>query len=153
MIQPRDVHIYRRVLTSAPLQGVLTAEQSNDPQAMATACRFLFLILPMILRSPAKFVPQRLDAFLAGDLKLCARGLISIQDNYYVSRVNRAPCPRNTKRQPHASSMASSPKPYRHYSARKPTQHMVVKHPPTLAGGQYANPGTSKDSAIPINKY
>ena len=85
----RDVHIYRRILTSA-LQGVLTAEQSEDPQAMATACRFLFLIPPMILRSPPKAVPQRLDAFLAGDLKLCARGLISIQDNY-VSREDRAP--------------------------------------------------------------
>ena len=87
-IKARDVHIYRRILTSA-LQGVLKAEQGNDPQAMAVACRFLFLIPPMLLRSPAKSVPQRLEAFLAGDLKLCTRGLLSIQDNH-VRRVDRA---------------------------------------------------------------
>ena len=94
-IQARDVPTYRRILTSA-LQGVLTAEQSGDPQAIAIACSFLFLIPPMILRTPVRAVPQRLDAFLARDLKLCARGLISIQDNL-VSKADRAPI--NTKHQ------------------------------------------------------
>ena len=88
-IQARDVHIYRRILTSA-LHGVLTAQQSGDQQSIVVACRFLFLIPSILLRSPAKSVSQRLDAFLAGDLKLCARGLMSTQDNY-VSRADRAP--------------------------------------------------------------
>ena len=88
-IQAKDVHIYRRILTSA-LHGVLTAQQSVDQQSISVACRFLFLVPPILLRSPAKSVPQRLDAFLAGDLKQCARGLMSIQDNY-VRRVDRTP--------------------------------------------------------------
>jgi hypothetical protein len=88
-IQARDVHIYRRIITSA-LHGVLAAHQSEDQEAIAIACRFLFLIPPILLRSPAKSVPQRIDAFLAGDLKLCTRGLMSIQDNY-VRRADRTP--------------------------------------------------------------
>jgi hypothetical protein len=46
------------------------------------------------LRKPDAAVPQRLDAFLAGDLKFCTRGLLSVQDNY-ISKGDRAPA--NTK--------------------------------------------------------
>ena len=88
-IKTKDVHLYRRILTSA-YKGVVQASARNDHQGLALACRFLYLLPLILLRKPDAAVPQRLDAFLAGDLKFCTRGLLSVQDNY-INKGDRAP--------------------------------------------------------------
>ena len=83
-IQTKDVQAYGRILASA-LQGVIVvivATETGDVHALALACRFLFFIPPILLRTPVRAAPQRIDAFLARDLRLSARGLLSIPDNY-----------------------------------------------------------------------
>ena len=80
-IKARDVQLYRRILASE-LKGVLEAYGRNYQEALSLACRLLFLLPPILLRKPDAAVPQRLDAFLEGDLKLCTRGLLGIHDNY-----------------------------------------------------------------------
>lgn len=134
-IQTKDVHAYGRILTSA-LHGVVVASESGDTQALALACRFLFLIPPILLRTPVKAVTQRIDAFIAGDLKLCARGLLSIPDNY-VPRADRSPT--QTRHQAAAACVFDGQiskaltallrqKSSTTYEARK--KAMVLKHPP-----------------------
>ena len=80
-IKARDVHLYRLIVASA-YKGVVDASANSVQQALELACTFLFLLPPILLRKPDVAVPQRLDAFLAGDLKLCTRGLLSSRDNY-----------------------------------------------------------------------
>ena len=88
-IQTKDLPAYTRIITSA-LHGVIQAAEKGDMHDLALTCRFLYLIPPMLLRAPAKAATQRIDAFLLGDLKLCARGLLSVPDNY-VPRAQRTP--------------------------------------------------------------
>ena len=68
----------------------MQASASSDHQGLVLACRFLYLLPPILLRKPDAAVPQRLDAFLAGDLKFCTRELLSVQDNY-INKGDRAP--------------------------------------------------------------
>ena len=88
-IKARDVHLYRQILASG-YKGVLDAQGRNDQGALSLACRLLFLLPPILLRKPDAAVQQRLDAFLAGDLKLCTRGLFSVHDNC-IKRGERVP--------------------------------------------------------------
>lgn len=88
-IKTRDVHLYRQILASA-YKGVVEASNNNDRQGLTLACRILFLLPPILLRKPDSAVPQRLDAFLAGDLKLCTRGLLTLRDNY-INKGGRVP--------------------------------------------------------------
>ena len=88
-IKTKDVHLYRQILASA-YKGVVEASASNDHQGLALACRFLFLLPPILLRKPEAAVPQRLDAFLAGDLRFCTRGLLTVHDNY-INKGDRVP--------------------------------------------------------------
>ena len=80
-IKTRDVHLYRQILASA-YKGVLDASANNDQESLSLVCRLLFMLPSILLRKPDTAAPQRLDAFLAGDLKLCTRGLLSVRDNY-----------------------------------------------------------------------
>ena len=88
---------------------------------------------------PAKVVPQRLDAFLAGDLKLCVRGILSVQDNY-IRKADRSPT--STKRQAAAACVFDGQvskalaallrqESSTTYEDRKAA--MVAKHPPRMA--------------------
>ena len=88
-IKTKDVHLYRQILASA-YKGVVEASTNNDQQGLKLACRFLFLLPPILLRKPDAAVPQRLDAFLAGDIKLYTRGLLTVRDNY-INKGERAP--------------------------------------------------------------
>jgi hypothetical protein len=88
-IKAKDVHIYRQILTSA-YKGIVEASATNDRQNLRLACRFLFLLPPILLRKPDSAVPQRLDAFLVGDLKLCTRGLLTVHDNH-INKGDRTP--------------------------------------------------------------
>ena len=88
-IKAKDVHLYRQILASA-YRGVVESSARNDQQGLVLACRFLFLFPPILLSKPDTAVPQRLDAFLAGDLRLCTRGLLTVHDNY-INKGDRAP--------------------------------------------------------------
>ena len=88
-IKAKDVHLYRQILASA-YKGIVESSARNDQQNLLLACRFLFLLPTILLRKPDSAVPQRLDAFLAGDLRLCTRGLLTVHDNY-INKGDRAP--------------------------------------------------------------
>ena len=83
-IKTKDVHLYRQILASA-YKGVVESSARNDQRGLA-----LFLLPPILLRKPDAAVPQRLDAFLAGDPRLCTRGLLTVHDNY-INKGDRAP--------------------------------------------------------------
>ena len=157
-IQTKDVPAYTRIITSA-LHGVTLAAENGDAHDLALACRFLCLIPPMLLRAPAKAVTQRIDAFLLGDLKLCARGLLSVPDNY-VPRAHRTPM--QTKHQAAAACVFDGQfskaltallrqETSTTYEARM--EAMMMKHPPRSPQDHamiQALPGSLPSRPIPI---
>ena len=42
------------------------------------------LVPPLLLRKPKDSVARRMEAFIAGDLEYCVKGMLTTRDNYYA---------------------------------------------------------------------
>ena len=82
-IMRKDAAIYQRILASV-LKGSCDAIEENDEEKKLVYSRLIYLVPPLLLRKPKGSVTRRMEAFIAGDLEYCVRGMLATRDNYYA---------------------------------------------------------------------
>ena len=82
-ITRKESSTHQRILASI-LKESCDAIDNNDEDRKIVYSRLIWLLPPLLLRKPKGSVVKRMDAFMAGDLEFCIKGMLATRDNYYT---------------------------------------------------------------------